>query len=158
MFSMARYSRLWQARVGVSIWAVSTAFLAVAPKLIYDLEYNILLQMLVAQGIAAIAIGLASGLITAIWQRSAKAGGIVLLGIFYGGMVGGTSSFAISWFFYFLLSLLFETKSVTDSLLPGLGLILTTLFFWVVGQLAGALWGGVSWFQWYAINRSLRSN
>lgn len=154
MYGMARYSRVWQARIGVSIWAVSSAFLAVAPKLIYGLRYDILLQMMVAQGIVAVAIGLTSGLITAIWQRSAEAGGIVLLGIFYGVMVGGTSSFAIGYFLF----LLFAPEGGTDSLLPGLGWAVAALIFWVLGQLAGAIWGGVSWFQWYAINRRLRSN
>lgn len=126
---MARRNRVWQARIGVSAWAIGTTLSAVAPKLSYVLDYELLLQMMVVQGIVAIAIGLTFGLITVILARSVKAGGIVLLGIFYGVMVGGTSSFAIGW----LLHLLFAPRGGTGALLPGFGWALAAVIFWILG-------------------------
>ncbi|MBD2020066.1 hypothetical protein H6F43_07685 [Leptolyngbya sp. FACHB-36] len=105
--------------------------------------------MIVLQSVVGIVVGGISGAIIAIEQRSGKAGGIILLGVFYGVMVGGTAFLALA-----CLPSVLPREPAWDMPVPDFGAAITTFVIWLLGQLTGAIWGGgIAWSQWYANDR-----
>lgn len=107
------------------------------------------------QGKVAFVVSLVVGGIVAATQRSFRAGGMTLAGIFYGAMVSGTFGLAVG------LSVSEVADRIspgpTDPDLPNLGAALVGFVVWVIIAGIGALWGGLYCFGlWHRSDRRQR--
>jgi hypothetical protein len=151
---MFRSGRLRQISFGIGIWILSAGMLALAPQFNSDLQYELSIQIARLQSIIAIGCGLLLGTIVAIFNRSVVAGMMVLAGVVYGLTIGGTLGFTSG----YLLIVLLVRKGGTDELLPGFELAILAFSLWFLGQSIGAIWGGISWYKWYALARLNRQS
>jgi hypothetical protein len=143
-------------RWAVGLFAISVACLLWFSTKPYGLPGDFLLKIMLFQSSIALVIGLISGMVTAILQRSLRAGGIVLLGVLFGATLGGTVGLAVGIFVGGAMDRIFPGP--TDPDLPNLGAALAGMAVYFFGQIIGAIWGGTDWLAFYSSNHRRREN
>ena len=144
---MARYWRAWRVRLAIGLFSISIVCLFWISNKPYGLTSDFLLQIVGFQGKVALAVSLISGAITAVLQRSFRAGGLVSLGVFFGAMVGGTVGLTSGLFVGEAMDRILPGS--TDPYLPNLTAGLAGVAVWFFGQVIGAIWGGADWLDFY---------